>query len=127
MLAEGRSAWRADAHTPLDEPRPELRRDAGISAAVGRVQERTSHRTPPNTGSRLAGGEVVVTDPAPCNHCHLRPAAPDRRQCERCLDIGRARYRRNQERKHSAEGLALELKDVRRAGRQYVKTDPATS
>ena len=50
----------------MDEPRPELRRDAGISAAVGRVQER----------------------------------------------------------KHSAEGLTLELKDTRRAGRAYLKSRP---
>ena len=29
-----------------------------------------------------------------------------------------------QERKHSAEGLTLELKDTRRAGRAYLKSRP---
>ena len=62
--------------------------------------------------------------PPPCSHCGLRPAAPDRKQCLHCLEIARAGYRKAQECKHSAEGLPLELKDVRRAGRQYVKNRP---
>jgi hypothetical protein len=62
--------------------------------------------------------------PAPCSHCQLHPAAPDRKQCSHCLEHERAAYRRRQERKHSAEGLAAMFKDIRRQGRQYVKNRP---
>jgi hypothetical protein len=38
--------------------------------------------------------------------------------------VANARDKRNRERKHSLEGLALEFKDTRRAGRAYLKSRP---
>ena len=58
---------------------------------------------------------------AVCSRRHLRAATPDRRQRQHCLDVAHHGRQMQQERKQSPEGLAALLKNVRRAGRQYVK------
>ena len=61
---------------------------------------------------------------AVCSRRHLRAATPDRRQRQHCLDVAHHGRQMQQERKQSPEGLAALLKNVRRAGRQYVKNRP---
>jgi hypothetical protein len=57
-----------------------------------------------------------------CSHCKMRPAAPDRRQCQRCLDT-QAR-RRERRRNPSVKDLDSAIRLLRKQGRSIIRARP---